>query len=250
MSLISNGNIIKEIDFKTLKKIVENISELDTLLKKVQRKGVIWDDYLKFRSEGRIPIYRVAKDTDVEYIYSDKEWKEFKDQFLAKRRELLPLQGEPAEIVENMKVDEVIPEYKDLWELPRVDKLAKQLELEGLHLEHYGQIHQKPVYRLQNSEKKEQGDICELHSTTELIDTIRELGNKGATIQRYKGLGEMNPEQLWETTMEVKNRKLLQVKLEDAIETDRIFTTLMGDHVEPRRAFIQTHALDVKNLDI
>jgi DNA gyrase subunit B len=250
MSLMSNGNIIKEIDFKTLKKIVENISELDVLLKRIQRKGVTWNDYLKFYSENRIPIYRVIKDGNVEYIYSDKEWKDFKDQFLAKRRELLASQGELAEITQNFQLDEVVPEYKDLWELARIDKLAKQLEAEGLHLEHYGQIHQKPVYRLQNSEKKEQGDLYELHSTTELIDIIRQLGNKGATIQRYKGLGEMNPEQLWETTMEVKNRKLLQVKLEDAIETDRIFTTLMGDQVEPRRVFIQTHALDVKNLDV
>ncbi|MDR0618173.1 MAG: DNA topoisomerase (ATP-hydrolyzing) subunit B [Endomicrobium sp.] len=250
MFLVNDGQVIKEIGFGPLKKIVENISELDVLLKKVQRKGVTWNDYLKFHAENRIPIYRVIKDGNVEYIYSDKEWKEFKEQFLTKRRELQALQGELVEITESLQLDEIVPEYKDLWELARIDKLAKQLDLEGLHLEHYGQMHQKPVYRLQDSQKKEHGDIYELRSTTELLDTIRELGNKGATIQRYKGLGEMNPDQLWETTMEIKNRKLLQVKLEDAIETDRIFTTLMGDQVEPRRAFIQMHALDVKNLDI
>ncbi|GHT44841.1 DNA gyrase subunit B [Endomicrobiia bacterium] len=241
---------VKEIDDKTLKKVVTNISEMGLLLKKLYKKGVSWKDYLKFKEAGQLPLYRAVKDGNVQYIYSDKEWKEFKDQLIAKRRELLALQGELAEITENFQLEDIMPEYKDLWELPRIDKLAKQLEKEGLHMEHYGKTHSKPIYKLQDAQKKEHGDIYELHSTTELIETIKELGNKGATIQRYKGLGEMNPEQLWETTMDVNNRRMLQVKLEDAIETDRIFTTLMGDQVEPRRAFIQTHALDVTNLDI
>ncbi|MDR2399873.1 MAG: DNA topoisomerase (ATP-hydrolyzing) subunit B [Endomicrobium sp.] len=250
LSLLQDGKEIKEIDDKTLRKIVTNISELNGLLKKIHKKGVVWKDYLKFKDEGRLPLYRTVVEDNVRYIYSDKEWKEFKRQLLSKRRELLASQGELAEISENLQLDDVMPEYKDLWELERIDKLAKHLEEEGLHLEHYGESYAKPVYRLQDAQKKMQGDVYDLHSTTELIETIREVGNKGATIQRYKGLGEMNPEQLWETTMDVNNRKLLQVKLEDAIETDRIFTTLMGDQVEPRRAFIQTHALDVVNLDI
>jgi DNA gyrase subunit B len=89
-----------------------------------------------------------------------------------------------------------------------------------------------------------------LESSKALVDHIVNLGKKGLTVQRYKGLGEMNPEQLWETTMNPEKRTLLQVGVEDAVLADEIFTTLMGDQVEPRRDFIYQNALYVSNLDI
>ena len=82
------------------------------------------------------------------------------------------------------------------------------------------------------------------------VDAIMAAGKKGITIQRYKGLGEMNPEQLWETTLDPEARSLLQVKIEHLDEADQTFATLMGDVVEPRKEFIQDNALNVINLDI
>jgi DNA gyrase subunit B len=96
----------------------------------------------------------------------------------------------------------------------------------------------------------ENGSSERVESREELLERVLSAAKKDLTIQRYKGLGEMNPEQLWETTMNPEKRTLLQVKIDDAVETDSIFTILMGDAVEPRRRFIEDNALDVKNLDV
>jgi len=109
----------------------------------------------------------------------------------------------------------------------------------------YVYIAQPPLYQVKK------GKVRRYAFSDEELNAVREeIGDTGITVQRYKGLGEMNPSQLWETTMDPETRTMLQVRIEDAMEADRMFTILMGDAVEPRRAFIEKHAREVENLDV
>ena len=128
-------------------------------------------------------------------------------------------------------IDQILLAAPDFRELRR---LAQQLESLGT-----------PPYTIQNG-----GTAHPAASYGDILQTVNDVGRKDLTIQRYKGLGEMNPDQLWDTTMDPERRTLLQVTLEDAVEADHIFTTLMGDQVEPRKAFIEAHAREVVNLDV
>ena len=102
-----------------------------------------------------------------------------------------------------------------------------------------------PPYKIEIDNK-----MIEIELLADVVETIINAGKSGLTIQRYKGLGEMNPDQLWETTMDPQRRNMLTVQLGDFEEVETIFTTLMGDEVEPRREFIEKYATQVKNLDI
>ena len=111
------------------------------------------------------------------------------------------------------------------------------------HTELLQEVYGKPAMLIRKDREQP------IHGPLALLQAILSEGEKGLTLQRYKGLGEMNPEQLWETTLDPSARTLLQVRVEDVAEADDIFTKLMGDVVEPRREFIQQNALSVENLD-
>jgi DNA gyrase subunit B len=154
------------------------------------------------------------------------------------------------------KTELTTDEEHGLWEIETVTSTGVNLVIDW-NLASYVEF-QKAVELYQTLEDElaapfvsgENGTSEEVSTREALLEKVLTAAKKDLTIQRYKGLGEMNPEQLWETTMNPDKRTLLQVRIDDAVETDEIFTVLMGDAVEPRRKFIEDNALDVRNLDV
>jgi len=244
----------KKLDPADLKELLKVIAELESLLRHLERKGLHLEDFLEYQKHGKLPRYRVEVSAgEYLFFYSEKEWHAYRDKYVAEQRAKLTVEQKtkPAEGEESaaeIDEEEFEPDMQELWEMAKLDNVAKKLSMMGLDIEWYDVMRDektKVLFRAKTERTETDG-----YSLKDLLESVRAAGHSGSTIQRYKGLGEMNPEQLWETTMDPTRRRLLRVTLENPSEAEVAFTTLMGDKVEPRRAFIERHAKEVRNLDI
>ncbi|HVV01839.1 MAG TPA: DNA gyrase subunit B [Verrucomicrobiae bacterium] len=138
--------------------------------------------------------------------------------------------------------------HEELYESNAIKDLLDQLAKKGFSIDHYS-AQDKPLFEIIEGEGERQ-HVRPLFAIPEILSGIKEIGRRGLQIKRFKGLGEMNPKELFETTMNPARRKLLRIDLTDAVEAEEMFTKLMGEEVEPRRQFIEDNALNVRNLDV
>jgi DNA gyrase subunit B len=266
----SNGTA-KESELTTaqLRQFAESMIQLKAVSRIITRKGIPLEVYLGARDkEGRFPIGMAIIADEPRFAYTKEEMALLDPDGLAEGGdepkkapatvEDLFTASEAEDVEQDLAaVPEESKERYDIYEFPEsreIDQIAKLLEKLGFDLANYDPDHLARIdtgedsapYRVYNKE----GTVYPCYSLVEVHERVKDLGAKGITVQRYKGLGEMNAEQLWETTMDPKRRRLLRVTMEDAVEAETIFSTLMGDEVVPRRAFIQRHAPEVKNLDV
>ena len=246
LALRTVGKDAKTFTEAQFEAVLELLVEIEHLLLLVARKGIDVRRYLEHRGkDGKLPLYLVKFNGDERFLMSDAQMRELTTVEEHKRGRQLKLLDEESEEEEETGIKIVA----ELFESRELQKKIESLEKRGLAFTDYYAADEE-AERTPRYELVEDGQTMAFSSLREIVDAVRELGRKGLTIQRFKGLGEMSDHQLWDTTMNPEVRTIMQVTLEDAVEADSIFTVLMGTDVERRRAFIEKHALSVTDLDI
>jgi DNA gyrase subunit B len=236
-----------EFTQKQLEEILELLEGLDKHATYIRRQGGDFADYVERRSpSGEFPAHMVkvreGNQESVHYLVTNQDLEQFKgdhphlfngDTDPERRRDAPTRRAR----------------YSDLHhESKAVAELIGKLSRKGLSVEHYA-AQDKPLFELIEGEG-DKAMVQPLFSIPEILGGVKSVGRKGLQMYRFKGLGEMDAKELFDTTMDPARRKLLRIDLTDAVEAEEMFTKLMGDDVEPRRQFIEDNALNVRNLDV
>ncbi len=247
----------KVLTQKQLSEVLELLDQLDKYVRALRRHGGDFAEFIEKRDAktGELPNHivkvRSGNAEVVHYFHTESELA----QFSAANTDLRLFGAEEASETENGNgngADKTKPvrraKHVELHESKTIVDLLGKLTKKGLAVEHYA-AQDKPLFELLEGEG-ENTKVTPIFSISEILSAVKEVGKRGLQIKRFKGLGEMNPKELFETTMDPNRRKLLRIELTDAVEAEDMFTRLMGDEVEPRRQFIEDNALNVRNLDI
>jgi DNA gyrase subunit B len=260
----------REFNREQLGEVLDLLERLSKLSDSIRSHGGDFEEYLSHRSavSGKLPEYlvkvREGNNEYVKYFHDEAELRDFADQNLdldLYEEDTAAENGDGATPSATPPANgngsgSIAPHMRrrarrvELHESNAVAKVFQGLERRGMTIDHYSASHE-PLFELIEGEG-ERAVVTPIFSIPKILDVIKEIGRRGVQIKRFKGLGEMNAKELFATTMDPAHRKLLRVDLNEnnAGEADKMFTILMGDVVEPRRAFIEDNALNVRNLDV
>ncbi len=237
-----------------LEKIADALQRLEKLGAGVTRYGVSLAEYLDQHppGQGTLPKYiarlREGNREEFFYLHNDDDLARFTADYKLEG-DLFDLPDlQVVETEDGVRVNRRTSVH-EIFESTQLSKIVGELSRIGLDVDHFSR-QEEPQYTLTENPGQKNEKVTPIHSPLEILNQIRLSGRHGLSIQRYKGLGEMNPKQLYETTMDPDKRRLLQVGISDAARADELFTILMGEEVAPRRAFIEDNALNTSYLDV
>ncbi|PYJ04937.1 MAG: DNA gyrase subunit B [Verrucomicrobia bacterium] len=244
-----------ELSQNQLSEILELLEALDKYANGLRRKGGDFADYLEHRDPTTHDLaqhlvkVRAGNEETVHYFHTREDLAKFGEENPDLDLGLSGEQESETAVVEKGKNGVTRrARHEELYESHAIKGLLEKLASKGLTVEHYS-AQDQPLFELIEGEGDKQ-TVKPLFSIPEILSGIKEVGRRGLSVKRFKGLGEMNPKELFETTMNPVRRKLLRIDVTDAVEAEEMFTKLMGEEVEPRKQFIEDNALNVRNLDI
>jgi len=245
----------KDLDSETIEQIVQILSRMEVVGRGVTRYGCDFATYLDqhHKETQELPRYiariRTGNVEEFRYLRNDDERSAFHLEFGLADADASDTLNREVENDAGVTVQQRVSLH-EIYESTEMTKLLRELAAAGMDVNTFSKSDKARYQLIENKGDEKKENIIELNSIIELIENIRIIGRRGLSIQRYKGLGEMNPKQLFETTMDPKTRNLLKVSIADAAVADGIFSMLMGEDVPSRRAFIEDNALNVSYLDV